>query len=196
MPGYKDWSIYPLGGVNGAAVAKAKSLASGNLRGGKATFYSFNTSFGPTVAQVVQFNLKQIGLAADIKLFDRVVETEKGGTRGEPFDLLLNGWGADYPDPNNFINVLLDGTNIQATNNQNLSYFNDPSFNKRMAQAAVLSGDKRLAAYAALDRDLSRAGAVLGYVNTNGRYYVSQSTGCFAVPPVQGSIDLVAVCKK
>jgi peptide/nickel transport system substrate-binding protein len=196
MPGYKDWAIYPLGGVNGAALAKAKSLANGNLRGGKATFYSFNSSFGPTVAQVVQFNLKQIGLDASIKLFDRVVETEKGGTRGEPFDLLLNGWGADYPDPSNFINVLLDGTNIQATNNQNLSYFNDPGFNRRMAQAAVMSGDGRLAAYAALDRDLSKAGAVLGYVNTNGRYYISQSTGCFVVPPVQGTIDLVAVCKK
>ena len=27
MPGYKDWSIYPLGGVNSASLAKAKSLA-------------------------------------------------------------------------------------------------------------------------------------------------------------------------
>ena len=29
MPGYKDWSIYPLGGVNATAVAKAKALAAG-----------------------------------------------------------------------------------------------------------------------------------------------------------------------
>jgi ABC-type oligopeptide transport system substrate-binding subunit len=182
--------------VNSASLAKAKSLAQGNTRGGQATFYSFNVGFGPTVAQVVQFNLKQIGLDADIKLFDRVVETEKGGTRGEPFDLLLGGWGADYPDPSNFINVLLDGTRIQSTNNVNLSYFNDPAFNRRMAQAAVMSGDARLKAYAALARDLSKAAAVLGYVNTNGRYYVSQSTGCFVAPPVQQSIDLVAACKK
>jgi peptide/nickel transport system substrate-binding protein len=196
MPGYKDWKIYPLGGVNAATVAKAKSLASGNLRGGNATFYSFNSSFGPTVAQVVQFNLKQIGINADIKLFDRVVETEKGGTKGEKYDLLLNGWGADYPDPYNFINVLLDGTRIQATNNVNLSYFNTPSFNKKMASAAALSGDARLTAYANLDRDLSKAGAVLGYINTNGRYYVSETTSCFNVNPVHGTINFVAICKK
>jgi hypothetical protein len=65
-----------------------------------------------------------------------------------------------------------------------------------MARAAVMSGDARLRAYADLDRDLTKAAAMLGYVNTNGRYYVSQSTGCVVVPPVQGSIDLVAVCKK
>jgi peptide/nickel transport system substrate-binding protein len=196
MPGYKDWNIYPLAGVTSASVAKAKSLASGSLRGGKATLYGFNSSFGPTVSQVIQFNLKQIGLDVDIKLFDRVVETEKGGTKGEPFDILLNGWGADYPDPYNFINVLLDGTRIQATNNVNLSYFNDPAFNKKMAQAAALSGDKRLSAYAALDRDLSKAGAVLGYINTNGRYYMSSSSGCFNVSPVHGTINFVVVCKK
>ena len=196
MPGYKDWNIYPLTGVNSASLAKAKSLAQGSTRGGKATLYGFNSSFGPTVSQVIQFNLKQIGLDVDIKLFDRVVQTEKGGTKGEPFDILLNGWGADYPDPYNFINVLLDGTRIQATNNVNLSYFNDPAWNKKMAQAAALSGDARLAAYAALDRDLSKNGAVLGYINTNYRAYVSQSTGCFNVSPVHGTINFVVICKK
>jgi peptide/nickel transport system substrate-binding protein len=196
MPGYKDWSIYPLGGVSAASLAKAKALAQGNLRGGKATFYSFNSTFGPTVAQVVQYNLKQIGLDANIKLFDRVIETEKGGTRGEPFDLLLNGWGADYVDPYDFINVLLDGTRIQATNNVNLSYFNDPAFNKKMTQAAALSGDARLAAYANLDRDLSKVGAVQSYIVSTRLYYMSASAGCFSQNPVHATINLSVVCKK
>jgi peptide/nickel transport system substrate-binding protein len=196
MPGYKDWSIYPLGGVNAAAIAKAKALAAGNTRGGNVTFYGFNSSFGPAVSQVIQYNLKQIGLNVDIKLFDRVVQTEKAGTRGEKFDMLLNGWGADYVDPYDFLNVLLEGTRIQQTNNQNLSYFNDPAFNKRMIEAGRLSGDKRNAAYAVLDRDLSKVGAVLGYVNTNGRYYVSSSTGCFSSNPVHGTLNLTVICKK
>jgi peptide/nickel transport system substrate-binding protein len=196
MPGYKDWSIYPLGGVNAAAIAKAKSLASGNTRGGNVTFYGFNSSFGPAVSQVVQYNLKQIGLNVDIKLFDRVVQTEKAGTKGEKFDMVLNGWGADYVDPYDFINVLLEGSRITQTNNVNLSYFNDPAFNKRMVDAGRLSGDKRTAAYAALDRDLSKVGAVLGYVNTNGRYYLSSSAGCFSSNPVHGTINLSVVCKK
>jgi hypothetical protein len=65
-----------------------------------------------------------------------------------------------------------------------------------MAQANVMSGDKRLAAYAALDRDLTKAAAHLSYINTNARFYVSQSTGCFIAPPVHSVIDLVSVCKK
>jgi len=197
MPGYKDWSIYPLTGTNAASLAKAKSLATGSLRGGKAVFYAFNTSFGPPVAQVVQFNLKQIGLDVDIKLFDRVVQHDKVGTRGEPFDISHSGWGADYPDPSNFINVLLDGSRIQATNNVNEAYFNDPTFNKRMAQAAVLSGDARLQAYANLDRDITKSGAPLAsYINTTGRYYVSESVGCFSVSPVHSVLNLVVTCKK
>ena len=35
------------------------------------------------------------------------------------------GWLADYPDPFDFINVLLDGNNIQESNNNNYSYLNN-----------------------------------------------------------------------
>jgi peptide/nickel transport system substrate-binding protein len=197
MPGFKNWSIYPLGGVNAHTLGKARQLANGNLRGGKAVFYAFNASFGPNVAQVVQFNLKQLGLDVEIKQFDRVVQHEKVGTRGEPFDIAHSGWGADYADPSNFVNVLLDGSRLQATNNVNESYFNDPSFNKRMQQASRLSGDARLRAYGELDRDITRDAAPLAsYVNTNARIYVSPSVGCYSFQPVYGTTNLVAVCKK
>ncbi len=197
MPGYKDFDIYPLKPVSASSLAKAKALASGNTRSGKAVFYAFNTAPGPAIAQVVQYNLKQIGVDVEIKQFDRVVQHDKIATRGEPFDISHSGWGADYPDPSNFINVLLDGTRIQATNNVNESYFNDPVFNKRMADAAKLSGDARLTAYGLLDRDLMRDAAPMApYINTNARSYVSESLGCFTFASVHGVINLVAVCKK
>ena len=97
---------------------------------------------GPADRAVVQFNLKQIGIDVEIKLFDRVVQHEKTATRGEPFDLTLEGWGADYPDPANFINVLLDGRRIQADNNVNASYFNNPTYNAQM-DAAYGAGRRR-----------------------------------------------------
>ena len=122
MPGFKNFDIYSLKGPN---YAKAKTLAQGNTRDGKAVMYTYNTSAGPPIAQSVQFNLKQIGIDVEIKLFDRVVQHEKTATRGEPFDLTLEGWLADYPDPANFVNVLLDGRRIQADNNVNASYFNN-----------------------------------------------------------------------
>jgi peptide/nickel transport system substrate-binding protein len=197
MPGFKNWAIYPLGGVNNASLTKAKSLASGNTRDGKVVFYAFNTAPGPQIAQVVQFNLKQIGLDVEIKQFDRVVQHDKVGTRGEPFDISHSGWGADYPDPSNFINVLLDGGRIQTTNNVNEAYFNDPAFNKRMADAAALSGDARLTAYANLDRDIMKEQAPLApYIVTNARIYVGQDLGCYTFSPTNATTNLVAVCKK
>ena len=195
MPGYKDWNIYPLAGVNQTAINKAKSLLAGSSVK-NVVFYTSNRAPAPQVAQVVQFNLKQIGIDAEIKQFDRVVEHQKVATRGEPFDIAHAGWGADYPDPSNFINVLFDGTRILETNNVNESYFNDPAYNKRMAEASVLSGDQRLKSYGELDRDLTKVGAAASYFNRAGRIYVSDSLGCFQYSPVHSTTNLVAVCKK
>jgi peptide/nickel transport system substrate-binding protein len=197
MPGYKDANVYPLSGVNNTSLARARSLANGNTRSGKVTMYTFTAAPGPGIAQVVQFNLRQIGLDVEIKPFDRVVQHEKSATRGEPFDITVEGWGADYADPYNFLNVLLDGTRIQAANNVNTSYFNDPSYNRRMEQAARLSGDARYAAYAKLDADITRNAAPLGtFIATNAKILVSQDVGCYTYSTVTGSTNLAAVCKK
>ncbi len=80
-----------------------------------------------------QFNLKQIGFDVD----DQAVRPAsssytKAGTKGEPFDIAVAGWCADYSDPFDFINVLLDGDSIQDANNINFAYFNNPAFNKLM----------------------------------------------------------------
>jgi peptide/nickel transport system substrate-binding protein len=197
MPGFKDANIYPLTGVNTSSLNRAKALAQGQTRSGKAVFYAFTTPPGPAIAQVVQFNLKQIGVDVEIKQFDRVVQHEKVGTRGEPFDITHSGWGADYPDPYNFINVLLDGRKIQATQNVNESYFNNPSYNQKMERASRLSGDQRLSTYGALDVDISKNQAPLAsYINTNTGAFVSESLGCFNFSAVNSSTNLVAVCKK
>ena len=197
MPGFKDGKIYPLIGQNATTKRQASALANGNTRGGKAVFYAFTSAPGPAIAQVVQFNLKQIGIDVEIKQFTRTVQHEKVGTRGEPFDISHSGWGADYPDPYNFINVLLDGGKIQATNNVNESYFNDKSYNAKMERASRLSGDARLQGYGNLDIDIMKNQAPLApYINTNARVFVSESVGCYNFSPVNGTTNLVAVCKK
>jgi ABC-type oligopeptide transport system substrate-binding subunit len=186
FPGFKDASIYPIKGSN---YGKANSLAKGATRGGKCEFWTFNTSFGPTVAQVVQFNLGKIGLNCNITPLDRVVETDKAGVRGAQYDLLLNGWGQDYPDPYDFINILLSGTSIQPSNNVNLSYFNSPKWNARMTAASRLAGQARYNAYANLDRDLMKGPAPLApYINTNARIFVSKRVGCYVYSQVYGTV--------
>ena len=80
----------------------------------------------------------------NIHLFARAVQIDKEGTRGEPFDITSEGWIADYADPYDFINVLLSGDSLHASNNNNVAYFNDPTYNKQMRAASLLSGASSL----------------------------------------------------
>jgi ABC-type oligopeptide transport system substrate-binding subunit len=124
------------------------------------------------------------------------VQLDKEGTRGEPFDMTDEAWTADYADPFDFINVLLDGRTIQASNNHNLAYFNDPSYNKKMTQASLLTGAKRYQAYGALDIDVTKnAVPLVPRSNGNNRIFVSKHVGCFTYNSIY-SVDLAALCVK
>jgi peptide/nickel transport system substrate-binding protein len=187
LPGFKDWNIYSLKGAN---PTRGKQLATGNTRSGKAVMYTFNTTWGPTVAQVLQFNAKQIGLDVEIKQYDRVVEHEKMAVRGEAFDIGLEGWGADYPDPSNYLNVLLmGGDNIRPDHNQNISYFDMPQYNKRLQEAALTAGEKRYTTYGILDRDLMKDAAPMApYIVANARVLVGPKVKGFVYHGVAGTL--------
>jgi len=194
MAGFKAASIYPT--VKQPNFAFAKKLAAGHTGDGKAVLYTFSSSYGPLWAQIVQFDMKQIGLDVEVKQFARAVQFEKEGTRGEPFDMTLEGWSADYPDPFDFINVLLSGDSLHDSNNNNVAYFNSPVYNKKMEAAARLSGAKRYSTYGNLDVDIMKNAAPWAPIlNPNNRYFVSGKLGCFTYNNVYG-LDLAAMCKK
>ena len=194
MPGFRNWDIYPLRGSN---YQRANQLAEGRKRDGKVVFYTFNSSPGPAVAQVVQDNLKQIGLDVEIRTFDRIVQNEKAGTKGEPFDMTFEGWGADYADPVTFFNTLMWGGNIQQAHNVNISYFNSPRFNRLILKAATVAGAKRFTNYANIDREIMRDAAPYApFINTNARIYVSERVGCYKFSPAHGVTNLGAICLK
>ncbi len=191
MRGFQNAAIYP----SRPNVARAKSLAQGNTRGGKGVFYCANSGAAPPTCQIAQDNLKAIGLDMEIKLFPRAVQFTKTGTRGEPFDLTLEGWHMDYFDPYDFI-FLLDGTTIRTANNVDFSYFNSPAYNRKIAAAASLVGQARYRAFGTLDIDLAKNAAPLAsYITDNTRILVSKSTGCFAYHPVY-ELDIPSICKK
>ena len=191
MRGFQNAAIYP----SRPNVARARSLAQGNTRGGKGVFYTCNT--GPCIptAQIVQDNLKAIGLDMEIKTFPRAVQFTKSGTRGEPFDMSLEGWHMDYFDPYDFL-FLLDGTTIRPANNNNYSYFNSPQYNRKIAAAAALVGQARYRAFGNLDVDLAKNAAPLAsYITDNQRHLVSRTTGCYFYQPVY-ELDIASICKK
>jgi ABC-type oligopeptide transport system substrate-binding subunit len=180
MRGFRNVAIYP----RRPNLSRARTLASGATRGGDGVFYCANRSPAPQACQVVQANLRNIGLNMDIKLFPRATQFELTGRRGEPFDLTLEGWHMDYFDPYDFI-FLVDGTTIRPANNVNFSYFNSAAFNRKITRAKQLVGLQRYKAFSALDHDLVRNGAPLAtYHSPNDRHYVSSRVGCYHYHPV------------
>ena len=76
--------------VSGAALVREGAASS---RPGSS---SIRWNFPHTVvqAQILAFNLKQLGIDLDVKYFDPDTVFERIRTSGEPFDIVVQGWGA------------------------------------------------------------------------------------------------------
>ena len=193
MPGFKNWKLYPTGKPN---LAKAKSL--NPKKCASTVFYGSTSPVSIAIMQLVKADLTKIGINTTLKTFPFAVRIAKEGHRGEPFDLDLQAWGADYPDPVDFIDILLDGRNIQAENNNDNSYFNHTGFNNRMRDAGRISNlSKRYAAWAAIDRDVMKQQAPLAplFFRTV-REFTSKRVGCYSYQPIYAVMNFNAVCLK
>lgn len=186
--GFREVQLYP----RRSDLARARELAEGNLRGGQAVMYCPNRSPSPVVCQVVQRSLAQIGLQVDIRLCRHCGPPFR---RGEPVDLWLESWHADYLDPYSFVQ-LVDGAAIKGVGSDNLSYFDHPRYNRLIRRARTLVGSARYRAFGALDVDLMRnAAPVAVYASPNDRAYVSARTGCYHYHPIY-TYDFPAICLK
>jgi peptide/nickel transport system substrate-binding protein len=173
VPGWKNVSIYKRN------LATAKKLAKGHFKSGKITVgYRSSGTINPAQAQIVRRDLIQMGFKAGnitMKPYSGADIYDAMGVRGNPLDLGVSmGWCSDYPDPYDWINILLYGPSIQAENNVNYSYMNIPKWNKKMASAARLVGPKRLTVYGNLDLTLMKQVAPMAVERTyNNRYFFS-----------------------
>jgi len=183
--------IYPLAGADPATARKWLGRARVKPR----TLVLYAPSRGVALAQVLVFNLKQIGIELDVKYYEIQTLLEKAGTRGEPFDLAFHSGLVDYADPAGFYGPFLN-PELRETGNLNLSYFRDPRVSARMEAANSLTGEARRKAWADLDVDLMRDNPPWApIVHHTSRRFVSRSFGCFVDHPVYG-IDFAAACKK
>jgi ABC-type oligopeptide transport system substrate-binding subunit len=181
-------SIYPLDGAN--PVAARRWYAKARFKPTRLVLYSWN--FPPAVAQaqVLAFNLRQLGVDLEVKEFDLNTVFEKMRTPGEPFDIVLQGWGADYPDPGGFFVPLLGRDGPLGV------IVDDARVERRIAAANRLTGDARRHAWEDLDVDLMRNDPPWApFVHTQNRTLVSPSVGCFVHHPILG-VEITALCKK
>jgi ABC-type transport system substrate-binding protein len=192
IQGFRDAKLYP---IKGADAVRGRALANGAKDDITLLYTTSPTSVAR--AQILKYNLEQIGLSVTLKPQPFAVAIRTAGTRGSDFDMFLIAWFADYPDPFDFINVLLDGQNIQAANNSNYSYLNSPRYNKLMADAAKLSGAARYDAYGKLDVDMMKNAAPWAPLsNGNVREFISSRVTNYLFHPVYGGAIMNALAIK
>lgn len=191
LPGFKDARIYPLRHPN---LKKARALARGHRRSGRAVLYTPDVPTFIGAAQIIKRNLARIKL--DVKVmkipggdyFPRLLENPD-----EPWDIAFGVWAPDHLDPYTYLNELFDPRFIGVGN---LSHFDAPYYNRRLRHAATLRGKARYSEYGKLDVHLARRAAP-----TIAFYYVNEPTlvskrvdpRCIVLRP---TLDLAAVCLK
>lgn len=189
FPGFREERIYPLQRPD---VRTARRLADGRTRSGKVVLYTIANPVGLAQAQILERNLRAIGLELETVQFPAPLLFEKLATDRGGFDIGWIGWGMGGPEA---IGGIHDGRTIGQPGNQNWSYFDSPTYNRLIATAEALPlGRARERAYGDLDIRLSRDAAPgIPYGVSNALTFVSAKVGCIVLNPF---LDLTAVCLK
>ena len=193
MPGFKNADVYPLDRPN---LQRAKELASGNLRGGKAILYVNTSPIPMAIGQLVRQQLGEIGLEVEVRGIPihsaSAAYFNKLATPGEPWDLAFGLWSPSYIDPFAYINLLLERRFLGASNFIRLA---SVPYDRQMRHTAALpQGDERSSAYGTLDVRIARDLAPVAPVDfLNEPTLISGRVGCVVLRPV---LDLTAVCLK
>jgi ABC-type transport system substrate-binding protein len=150
MPGWKKADLYPAAGDP----TKASQLLtqSGVTLPVHVLLRTRNDSAGfVEMAQVVQSELKAVGIMVDIQSAPDSVNFGIISTRANHIAMGIQQWTQDYPDPDDFFGTLLDGNRITPTGNNNLADFNDASTNQAIEAMDNVSGPQRAAQWNTID---------------------------------------------
>lgn len=182
QPGYRKFDVYkaPLTGD----VAKAKELLKGKTI--PPIQYCFaNTAVRQKAAATVKIALERAGFKVALNPIDRSAYYTTIGRKDTTCDMMIAGWGADFPDSSTVIPPLYDGTGIRPTGNQNYSYLNDAGVNAKIkALASEPDRQKANAAYADLDEQIQKdlAPIVPLYYDQNYTLIGSKVGGSYLTP--------------
>jgi peptide/nickel transport system substrate-binding protein len=138
--------------------------------------------------------LKPLGINVKVKYFQRSVQFQEEGVKGTPNDIADEGWLADFPDPYDFLNILLSGHSILSKNGDNFAYFNDASFNNQLDAAALKTGADRAQAYGSIATDMAKTQAPWAAWSNQTNYdFFGPAVGCALYQPTYG-MDYASLC--
>jgi len=171
MPGYKKFELFP------HDVKKAKELvAESGVKDKEVTVWTDSESPNNDAGTYYAGVLNEIGLKAELKILNPDnYFTVIGNTSTPNLDTGFADWFQDYPHPNDFL-FLLNGENIQSTNNQVFGQTNIPALNKKVDKLATeLLGPQQETEYAELDEEFMKEAAWAPYGTRTLSLFVSEN---------------------
>jgi ABC-type oligopeptide transport system substrate-binding subunit len=198
LPGSQfEKSIYPTSSPTADDISKAKDLIKQSGVKTPIQVIEYSTADTPSVSAgdaVLQSNLAKIGITVKAKYFTRALQFQAEGTKGAAFDIGLEGWVLDYPDPYDFMNILLNGEHIPKTGGNNYAYFNVPKYNQQMDHANTLAGNARYQAYGSIATDMMTNNPPWApWAYGNNIDFFGPRVGCTVVTPTV-VMDLSTMC--
>ena len=137
-PQYQKHSLYPLN------VAKAKQLIeAAGVKGTEVEVWGSNRETSKKPVEYLTDVLNKIGFKAKPKIIDAAVYWTTVGNQKTKAQIGFADWFQDYPHPLDWFDVLLNGTRITDTHNNNYSNFDNPAVNAKIAALKQKSQARR-----------------------------------------------------
>jgi peptide/nickel transport system substrate-binding protein len=171
MPGYKKLELFP------HDVKKAKELvAESGVKDKEITVWTDTESPNNDAGTYYQGVLEEIGFKVELKILNADnYFTVIGNTSTPNLDTGFADWFEDYPHPNDFM-FLLNGENIQSTNNQNFSQTNVKALNEKINKLSEEQlGPEQEAGYTELDEEFMKEAAWAPYGTRTLSLFVSEN---------------------
>src|SRR4029077_14262512 len=177
----RNFHLYPLR----PDLQKAKRLA-GHIHA-TAVLYAATQPPWPQEAAIIRRDLKPLGIDVEVKLFPEGLFYQRLGLRpGAPFDLAVIGFADGPTDPAALLQIF-DGTTIGSPEGSDISYFDNPAYDRELHAIERLSGAKRYLAATRLAYRLERDEAPAAAIATGtSQDFFSSRIGCQVYQPVYG----------
>jgi len=193
-PQYKKISMYP------HDVAKARQLIQkAGVSGAAVTVWTSNRDQPQKVGEYLADVLNDIGLKAKVKTIDGSIYWTTIGDQKTKAQIGFADWFQDYPHPLDWFDVLLNGTRITQTHNNNYSNANVAAINKKIEELKKQPEltDEVNAQWAEVDQMVAEQALWAAYVNRNFTDFFGAGMdleNCY-VNHVLFQFDFAQICK-
>ena len=162
MPGYEKFLLYP------HDLAKAQGLMKqANPSDTDITVWTDDDPPNNKAGEYYQSVLKQLGFNAKLKIINGSVYFDVIGSNKTPnLDTGWSDWFQDYPHPNDFFDILLNGDNIATVHNNNFALFDNKAINDEITKLGHEEFTSTVQSqYGALDRKIMEQAPWAPYIN-------------------------------